>query len=526
MTISLCMITKNEEDFIKACLESIKDHVNEIIIVDTGSTDNTCSIALSYGAKIYHQPWEDDFSKARNFGIEKAKGDWILYLDADETLDNSESLQTLIMKAEEDIDGYLFQILNYSDENLTQIENSVSLRLFRNKSELRFFGAIHEQLPIKDTFLAMTDFTIHHYGYIPSVSLAKKKSERNLEILQKEIEKNVGDGFLYYNLASEYARLHQFDKAITYYIEALNRVDGETGYESRAYKMLGLSLLQIKQWEQCTNYLTKGIRKFSDYPDLYYIRALCFEAEGKWNEAIIDLLQCLTMDALPTDENKIYVTEEGITNYKAFYNLGRIYEKLEKIQAALTAYTRAFKVNPRYKAAFMSIKKWVPNDQKHLLEFLNEKVFHENKLVEKIVYVQALFEWKEYDLVIELMKDNPKKDEQGNYLLGMSYFMIHQFEEGTPYLSKVRKGQQRYEEVLPYLASSLWITNRIQKAKKLLSACSSPGKHYHHMADIFLTIGIENLQEGLKKYPDSTLLQKEYERIKRVRADGRNHSPA
>ena len=83
-TISLCMMVKNEEEFLPRCLESVKDVVDEIVIVDTGSTDRTVEIAESYGARVYHHPWENDFSKHRNQSISYASGAWILEMDADE----------------------------------------------------------------------------------------------------------------------------------------------------------------------------------------------------------------------------------------------------------------------------------------------------------------------------------------------------------------------------------------------------------------------------------------------------------
>jgi glycosyltransferase involved in cell wall biosynthesis len=85
-TISLCMIVKNEESCLVRCMKSVRDHVDEIIIVDTGSMDNTVEIAESYGARVYHHPWENDFSKHRNQSLSYATGDWIFQLDADEEL--------------------------------------------------------------------------------------------------------------------------------------------------------------------------------------------------------------------------------------------------------------------------------------------------------------------------------------------------------------------------------------------------------------------------------------------------------
>ncbi len=85
-TLSLCMIVKNEEKHLARCLSSVKDVADEIVIVDTGSTDKTIEIAESFSAKIFHFDWVNDFSAARNFALSKCTGDWILYLDADEEL--------------------------------------------------------------------------------------------------------------------------------------------------------------------------------------------------------------------------------------------------------------------------------------------------------------------------------------------------------------------------------------------------------------------------------------------------------
>ncbi|MCW3099191.1 MAG: hypothetical protein JWL77_4809, partial [Chthonomonadaceae bacterium] len=111
-TISLCMIGKNEERVLGACLKSVKPHVDEIVFVDTGSTDRTVEIALSHGAKVHHFPWVNDFSAARNFSIEQACGDWILWVDCDDTLPEAcgKALHDLVMLAEERTEGFLMQV--------------------------------------------------------------------------------------------------------------------------------------------------------------------------------------------------------------------------------------------------------------------------------------------------------------------------------------------------------------------------------------------------------------------------------
>src|SRR3989338_5592832 len=93
-TISLCMITKNEEKYLEQCLNSVKDLVDETIIVDTGSTDKTKEIAKRFNAKVYDFKWADDFSAARNESLKHATKDWILILDADEVMDK-EAVKTI-----------------------------------------------------------------------------------------------------------------------------------------------------------------------------------------------------------------------------------------------------------------------------------------------------------------------------------------------------------------------------------------------------------------------------------------------
>ena len=110
MMISACIITKDEEKNIDRCLESIKNIVDEIIIVDTGSNDNTVNVAKRYSNKIFHYVWEDDFSKARNFAIEKANGDYILFLDADEYLDCYFDLKEFLKNEELFKDAYLIKL--------------------------------------------------------------------------------------------------------------------------------------------------------------------------------------------------------------------------------------------------------------------------------------------------------------------------------------------------------------------------------------------------------------------------------
>jgi len=115
-TLSLCMIVKNEEHFLEQCLNSVKDLVDEIIIVDTGSTDRTKEIAKKFNAKIFDFEWIDDFSKARNESLKNATGDWILVLDADETI-SSQNHQRIKDAIQSEAAGFLLVHQNYTNDS-------------------------------------------------------------------------------------------------------------------------------------------------------------------------------------------------------------------------------------------------------------------------------------------------------------------------------------------------------------------------------------------------------------------------
>ena len=140
------MITLNEESFIGNALENVKDYVDEIIIVDGGSTDNTVAIAKKLGAKVYFSKWPNDFSKQRNISLKYASKDWILVMDADEIYEKKllENLQ-LYTNNNLNIDMFAFPRKNYIDGKLTDAYPDKQLRFFKNNKSILYEGIVHER---------------------------------------------------------------------------------------------------------------------------------------------------------------------------------------------------------------------------------------------------------------------------------------------------------------------------------------------------------------------------------------------
>ena len=235
MKISACYIVKNEEKNLEKSLASLGDNMDELIVVDTGSTDNTKGIAQAYGADLYDFPWQDDFSLARNFALDKAKGDWMIFLDADENFVNSMGLRAYVEKADTfpECEALLLPLMNINldtgSEQAELLSREYSLRIWRNRPEFRFYGCIHELLMVKEKnamrppkmIEAHKKFTLHHIGY--STSLMPVKHRYYLALLQQEIKEKGEQPLSARYMADCYFGLGDYKQAAYYAKRAIAR---------------------------------------------------------------------------------------------------------------------------------------------------------------------------------------------------------------------------------------------------------------------------------------------------------------
>lgn len=260
VSISLCMIVKDEEEMLPDCLRSVAGVVDEMVIVDTGSTDLTREIAESFGATVLDFPWVGDFAAARNYGIDRARGTHVLWLDADERIEDDDRSLLVEYAKQEWRDGWWFSETNYTggDDNGTS-STHMALRLFRLRSDYRFTGIIHEQLrsqmplDLPERF-GVTPMRIRHYGYLKSRVAAKDKHTRNLELLMRELQAKPDNAFTLFNIGTEYL--------------ASSDIASARDYLERAYA----TLLAEENWEVfgfaplLVNRLISARRALGDYP--------------------------------------------------------------------------------------------------------------------------------------------------------------------------------------------------------------------------------------------------------------------
>lgn len=336
-TISLCMIVKNEEKYLEACLKSVNKKVNEIIIVDTGSQDQTINIAKENGAKVFSIKWNNDFAEARNFSIKQASMDYILVMDADEYLDENVDLQKVLSSEK---DHYSIRIKNELSSGGSIFHPAV--RLFKNFIGLQYFGKIHEHLnvdrPTSELSHEFGDVLIHHIGYKDDVVIEKEKHNRNMKILLDEVGSNP-TGYNLYNLGNQYKANEQHNEALEAYKKAFPLSKDRLYINYLLYNMVDC-LRILGRTKEALDVLDASIESFPNQTDFYFMRGRIYEEMYYYKDAEISYKKCVELG-----EVKLLQTLDGVGSYLSYIRLGHIYIELGDYSSALDMATAALKTN-------------------------------------------------------------------------------------------------------------------------------------------------------------------------------------
>lgn len=332
--ISACTIAKNEEKNIARSIESYKDYVDEIIIVDTGSTDDTVKIAESLGAKVIHFEWINDFAAAKNCAINAAKGDWILFLDADEWIkdDGGKNLNKVVENAiAKGFNSISLRMLNLDDDG-SLTETTSSLRIFANKPNIRYVRKIHEHLLDANTGKALPsmradELVLNHSGYAESIS--KTKIKRNKELLEKNYMEGFSEAIDYFYLAREnvYEKPYLAEKFLNRLVndeekmEAIKKLDIANNIHDLKIKLI--KILENKySFSEKIAVIEDAMKNFPDDPAYYYFKYVILTKSGDFEN--LDLLyKALELDK--TYESKVGSNTNAFSRYKAdaLYEVGQ-----------------------------------------------------------------------------------------------------------------------------------------------------------------------------------------------------------
>jgi tetratricopeptide (TPR) repeat protein len=347
--VSLCMIVKNEERFLAECLASAQHVVDEIIVVDTGSTDRTVEIAESFGAKIVHREWRNDFAWARNQAIEHATRRWTLVLDADEELDRD---SVALVRALRETPAYqtavYVQIQNVIDDESGAGSTMTHIlpRIYPTTPRMRYRGVIHESILLDGDYppALVSPITILHKGYTQEILGAREKSERNQPLLERAIRENPDDSFAWFNFGIAAVAAGDWETGI----ESLEKVFAMGGptraFHGTAYTMLANGYADGRgDRKKAMETILEGLDKCPDHPNLFFMAGyFCaqddrFDEAREWYQKAIDARQEAIVH---------YMVDDELTTWKAPLNMAAMYVKEGRIDDAVPWFERALAGKP------------------------------------------------------------------------------------------------------------------------------------------------------------------------------------
>lgn len=323
--LSICMIVKNEENCLTRCLESVKDMADEIIIVDTGSTDRTKEIALSYTDKVYSYTWNNNFADARNESLKYATSRWILILDADEYIapEQIATFKNFLCDLHDPVCGIVKIINLHGDSNTFNQESmiiSTANRIIRNNFDITYTGALHEQLTAASTYkLIEFPLTLFHTGYLKSIVEGKGKNKRNLDILQQmNPEQLTSHPYYAFVTGNEYMNQKDYEKACFYYDLSHSRTNQTDNWASFLFENYISSLLQLNNYSRAYA-LTKTAQTYwESYSDFYYIEGVFLEFFGLRQQAKKIFKECLSKPFLIRSSASSIDPYRKLTNISIF----------------------------------------------------------------------------------------------------------------------------------------------------------------------------------------------------------------
>ena len=336
--LSLVMIVKNEERCLERCLKSVEGLVDEIIIVDTGSSDQTKQIALSYGANIYDFKWENDFAKARNYALEQSKGDWNIILDADEYITHFDKEKIGDFMNKNNQLGNVKIINELSKDNIRNYSKVFVPRLL--PKEVRYTRSIHEQ---PDTAFpsVVVPIEIYHDGYIDE----QAKVKRNLIYLQEQIKTSSQDGYLLYQLAYTLLLDKQYQAADKYFQEFYRVSSAKSKYRCAGIISYIENSMYLKKFHEGHKLIEKEEFNLQDSSEFYFVCAAFYREyvldDVKSNIQYLPYVEQCYLECLNIGENDKYDGAIGTGSYLATYNLGVWYEVNKLYDKATICYDMA-----------------------------------------------------------------------------------------------------------------------------------------------------------------------------------------
>lgn len=355
--VSLTMIVRDEERNLPRCLGTVADLVDELVVVDTGSSDRSREVAAGFGARVVEFSWVDHFAEARNAALDHASGDWILWLDADDRLDeaNRARLRSLISRLGDEPAGYLMRQVNSVAEAPGERVVFDRVHLFPRRPGVRWERRVHEQiLPSLERIgarVVATDIAFEHEGYHDPAS-HRRKAERNLRLLELERSERPDDGFTLFNLAWTLHVLGRLDEAMAIWPGARERSTPTVTYLRKLYSLWARDAHAIGRPDEALAICREGRAAVPDDDELTFLEALLLRERGDPDGAEA-LLRRLVSGPAPS-----YLTagfNPGIRGHRARHNLAEICRERGRDADAETHWRAASAEAPHFSPAWRGL---------------------------------------------------------------------------------------------------------------------------------------------------------------------------
>ena len=326
--LSVCIITKNESVKLEKCLQRLQPYNFEIVVVDTGSTDDTLRVAAKYATKVCHFSWCDDFSAARNYAMQQASHDYIMMLDSDEYIEAlDKTFETLIAQHPAEV-GRIERVNRYELKG-QMMENVERINRIFSRKRYQYEGKIHEQIVARDggaykTYLVPVSAL--HDGYDGGEEVRRSKSLRNIKLLEQE---NQEDPYVLYQLGKSYYMMEDYKLAADYFGQALYfDLDPKLEYVIDMVETYGYALVNSGQIELALG--LEGVAgEFDDSSDFCFMMGLVYMNAERFADAVHSFEQAVIRNCAKMT---------GTESYLAYYNIGVIHECLGDVEKAREFY--------------------------------------------------------------------------------------------------------------------------------------------------------------------------------------------
>lgn len=419
--VTLSMIVKNEEANLRECLESINNIVDDIVIVDTGSTDNTIKIAEEFGAKVYHFNWISDFSAARNFALSKSSGDWILYLDADERLHERSKNELLSLSKNKNLVGANC-LINNVDEITGTPKFMKYIRFFRNSENIKFTGKAHEQIEaslLQNRYKIIdSKIEITHLGYNVEESELKKKAERNLLPLLEEYD-DTKSAYYAFQLANTYKVLGDKESEMKYHQIAISDPILKDEYKAIGYLTLADYSLREGNVNLAREYAESGLKLESNHSLLNLVASQVYNSINENSKAIEF---CKTA---------LFANRKLINRIASFNSIDIIVPE-EKILKHALYLSATGENNYMFNYFLLELNKLKDFDKSEYI--IIEKLFNRINLTEdEFLILSKVVDIDSLDLYLALISRLNNKEAELNSL----FYLHDNFETNSKYLTKL-----------------------------------------------------------------------------------------